>query len=94
MNATDRQRCVVYYAGRVQGVGFRATVVRVAQGFAVAGFVQNLPDGRVRAVVEGAADEVARFRAALRETMQRYIRDEDARAEPATGEFVDFQVRY
>ncbi|WP_050028830.1 acylphosphatase [Verrucomicrobium sp. BvORR034] len=37
----------VFYSGRVQGVGFRYTVKRLASGFEVTGWVKNLPDGRV-----------------------------------------------
>ncbi|KPK46820.1 MAG: acylphosphatase, partial [Planctomycetes bacterium SM23_25] len=32
----------VYYGGRVQGVGFRYTVMRLAGARAVTGFVKNL----------------------------------------------------
>lgn len=37
----------VYYSGKVQGVGFRYAVKRIAGGFEVTGWVRNLPDGRV-----------------------------------------------
>lgn len=37
----------VFYTGRVQGVGFRYAVKRIAGGFEVTGWVKNLPDGRV-----------------------------------------------
>ncbi|WP_038167435.1 acylphosphatase [Verrucomicrobium sp. BvORR106] len=37
----------VFYSGRVQGVGFRYAVKRIASGFEVTGWVKNLPDGRV-----------------------------------------------
>ncbi len=36
-----------FYSGKVQGVGFRYAVKRIASGFEVIGWVKNLPDGRV-----------------------------------------------
>ena len=47
---------MLYFSGRVQGVGFRAATQRLARGSGVEGFVQNLPDGRVevtKGVVRG-----------------------------------------
>ena len=46
-----RKRVVV--DGVVQGVYFRASAHREATAFGVAGWVRNLPDGRVEAVFEG-----------------------------------------
>jgi acylphosphatase len=51
--------------GRVQGVGFRAFVVRLAREHGVHGGVRNEADGSVWAVAEGDADSLARFRAGL-----------------------------
>ena len=39
--------CRIFYEGGVQGVGFRYTVKQIASGYDVAGWVRNLPDGRV-----------------------------------------------
>lgn len=58
----------VFYEGRVQGVGFRYTARRVAAGFDVAGYVRNLPDGRVELVASGDAEEVEGFLGAMRES--------------------------
>ncbi|HEY5988598.1 MAG TPA: acylphosphatase [Streptosporangiaceae bacterium] len=54
-----RYRVVV--SGRVQGVFFRDTCRRVALEHGVSGWVRNLPDGRVEAVFEGAAEDVHRL---------------------------------
>lgn len=88
------------YTGRVQGVGFRYTTTRVARGFAVGGYVMNLPDGRVELVAEGAADTARDFVAEVAVALGRYITDAKQHAGSATGEFGDptdpgsFQVRY
>jgi acylphosphatase len=58
----------VFYEGRVQGVGFRYTARRVAAGFDVAGYVRNLPDGRVELLASGEDEEVDEFLAAVRES--------------------------
>jgi len=55
----------ICYSGRVQGVGFRYTAQHLAAGYDVAGFVRNLPNGDVELVVEGEADVVDRFLAAV-----------------------------
>ncbi len=51
----------VTFEGRVQGVGFRYTVKRESTGFDVAGWVRNLPDGRVEMLVSGEDNEVDDF---------------------------------
>lgn len=53
--------------GRVQGVGFRYFVQEAAQRDGLAGWVQNLPDGRVEAFVEGDAEAVVRFERHVRQ---------------------------
>jgi acylphosphatase len=46
-------RLIARYRGRVQGVGFRATVLFHAKGLDVHGFVGNQPDGSVLLDVDG-----------------------------------------
>ena len=52
--------------GRVQGVGFRFFAEEVAAREGLRGYVRNLLDGRVEALVEGDTDAVERFELAIR----------------------------
>lgn len=51
-------RAHVWVTGRVQGVFFRQETARFARHGGLAGWVRNLPDGRVEAVFEGAREAV------------------------------------
>jgi acylphosphatase len=51
----------VIFEGRVQGVGFRYTVMELARGFDVCGWVKNLPDGSVELQAMGEAGELEAF---------------------------------
>ena len=48
-------------SGRVQGVGFRAATLRQARFLRLRGWVENLADGSVRAVVKGDMENCTRF---------------------------------
>ena len=51
--------------GQVQGVGFRMFAESRAAAEGVHGYVRNLPDGRVEALVEGDEESVDRIELAL-----------------------------
>ena len=54
-----RRRVTVH--GHVQGVFFRETTRRLAEGLGVAGWVRNRSDGTVEAVFEGDSEAVERL---------------------------------
>ena len=83
----------VFFTGRVQGVGFRYTALQVAREFEVAGFVCNLPDGRVQLEAEGRTEEVAAFVAALEERMHGYIRTTERSARQRAPQFSGFAIK-
>jgi acylphosphatase len=91
--ASAEQRMEVLFRGNVQGVGFRYTTLQTARRFRVAGFVRNLPDGQVRVVAEGDAEELDAFLAAVERAMADHISGRDVRRSAASGEFVGFEIR-
>lgn len=54
----NRERAHVRVSGSVQGVFFRDSTRRKAEDLGLAGWVKNLPDGRVEAVFEGPSESV------------------------------------
>jgi acylphosphatase len=91
--AMSRKRMHIFYAGNVQGVGFRYQAKSVASGYEVAGVIRNLADGRVELVAEGAKEELEAFRQGIRDSgMEGLIRQEQASWGEATGEFRGFEI--
>jgi acylphosphatase len=88
-----RRRMTVFFAGRVQGVGFRYTAKTVATGFEIAGTIRNLPDGRVELVAEGRPAELEAYRAELHDAgLAGFIRDEQVTWADAKNEFRGFEI--
>jgi len=83
----------VLFSGRVQGVGFRYTTCRIAARYRVAGYVRNLADGRVEAVIEGKEPIIEEFVHALSDEMSGYIRDMQHKDGIPTGTFAGFEIR-
>ncbi len=89
--SVERVRIVV--RGRVQGVNYRASCRGAARRLGLTGYVRNLPDGSVEAVAEGPRDALAQFIDWCREGPPwARVADIDADRQPATGEYVSFDV--
>ncbi len=87
-------RAQVLFFGRVQGVFFRDNARGKAQEMGVTGWVRNLRDGSVEAVMEGPRDDVEKLIEWCRSS-QPYARVTEAKVswEDYTGEFSDFFIR-
>ncbi len=93
MSDTIRRRLIV--TGRVQGVAFRYYARDAAREAGARGWVRNLPDGRVEAVLEGNLQTVNSL-------VQWFHRGSPASRvdgvivleEAPTGEFSDFDITF
>jgi acylphosphatase len=83
----------IFFAGHVQGVGFRYSVLQVAKEFDLAGYVSNLADGRVQIEVEGSPAEVTAFIAAVEEKMHGYIRKVERSSRMGPAQFRGFAIK-
>lgn len=88
-----RVRRKIIYHGRVQGVGFRATVLSTASGFDVTGYVRNLPDGSVELVADGSVAAVEGLLTAVGDRLSRYIVDTEVVDAAADTPFDGFRIR-
>jgi len=89
------QRWHIHFYGQVQGVGFRFTAVRAAQGRPVAGWVRNLADRdrRVEMVVEGEPVELQQFVDEVCQSTNGDVTKHTVEKSLSTGEFREFEIR-
>lgn len=91
----NSKRVHLLVEGRVQGVYFRQGMMETAEKNNVLGWVRNLPDNQVEAVLEGndsnvdAVVEWANFGPA-----GAVVKDLKINEEKYIGEFSDFEIRY
>jgi Acylphosphatases len=85
----------VLVRGKVQGVYFRFNMQQVAMKNSVVGWVRNLPDGNVEALLEGKKEDVNQV------VQWSKIGPENARVDEVkmdsgqyTGKYKDFIIRY
>jgi acylphosphatase len=88
------RRVHVLVSGRVQGVFFRGATHAQMRALGLSGWVRNLPDGRVEAVVEGDDARVEKALAFLRRGPPHAVVEQiEVSDEPCTGERAEFELR-
>ncbi len=93
--ASAKKQLYALFSGRVQGVGFRFTVCRIAEKYSVTGFVRNLSNGDVELVAEGPETDLSGFIYDIRNSqLKRYIVQDRVTWTTATGEFDRFGVSF
>lgn len=86
-------RAHLFLSGTVQGVGMRFYIRSLASKHALAGFVRNLPDGRVESTLEGSQGAIQK---AIQEIKQGeyadYVKNIECNWEEITSTLGDFEI--
>ena len=82
----------IFFKGIVQGVGFRYTFLQNTQALKLTGWVKNLDDGRVEAVIEGEQEDIERLCKKLDEHFEGSIQNKEITYLEASGVFKAFQI--
>jgi acylphosphatase len=81
-------------SGKVQGVGYRYFVARLARELQLGGWVRNLSDGRVEAYVVGPAVKLKKLEGELRIGPPRAeVRSVETEDSPADAKIEGFHIR-
>ena len=94
MNTTDLASLQAFVCGRVQGVFFRAFVVRYATKLGITGYVRNVSSGSVEVQAEGDKNQLEKLIVYLEEgppaaNVERLVTDWSE----YTGNYSGFEMR-
>ena len=91
----SKQRIRIFVTGKVQGVFFRQALKVMAIKNDVYGWVRNLKDGRVEAILEGEDEKVSRLiEWSHGGPANARVEDVEIINEDYVGEFTKFEVLY
>jgi acylphosphatase len=94
MESRDLERAHVYVSGQVQGVFFRDSARERAEQLGLTGWVKNLPDGRVEALLDGPSERVREMvRWCEQGPPHAAVEDVKIEFEASKGDLTSFEVR-
>lgn len=83
----------IFILGFVQGVGFRAYVRKNARNLNIKGYVKNLPDQRVEALVQGSKEDIQKLIVICEKgTFFSEVKSVQVEWEEAEEDFSDFSI--
>ena len=84
----------VIFTGRVQGVGFRFTVLNVANRYRLTGWVRNTLDGSVEMIAQGRPDDISDCIRGIEETYGRGITETRTEEIESDTSYKDFKITF
>ena len=89
-----RKQLHLFYSGKVQGIGFRCTVLDIARQQKIGGWVKNLDDGRVEVIAEASEDILNNFLQDIDQHFSGHVKDLTTEWLPASGELSIFEIKF
>ncbi len=91
----EEVRAHIIVSGRVQGVYFRQETAKQAQRLGISGWVRNLNDNKVEAVLEGEKEDVQKIIDwAKKGPFFARVLNLDIKWQEHKGEFNNFEIKY
>ena len=84
----------IIFVGRVQGIGFRFTVLNIASRYQLTGRVRNLMDGTVEMIAQGPCDDISDCIRDIKESFAGYIRETKIEEIPIVPQYKDFRIAF
>jgi acylphosphatase len=84
----------IVFSGNVQGVGFRFTALKIANGYHLTGYVRNLPRGDVEMLIQGEEETIGSCVRDLEESFAGYIRQTEAGTATPDPSIKDFKITF
>lgn len=92
---SQKARAHIFVSGRVQGVFFRQNTRKKARELGISGWVKNLPDGRVEAVLEESKEKIEEIiEWAKQGSVIARVDEIEVFWEEHKGEFNDFAIKH
>ena len=85
-------RILTTYSGKVQGVGYRWNVLKIAQSYQVSGYVKNLTSGRVEMLIEGERKEVNKLIFEVEEKLKEFWKTKEVEEKPGLPHYENFRI--
>lgn len=84
----------IIFKGRVQGVGFRFTVLNAASRYRLTGYVRNVPDGTVEMLAQGPAADIDDCINRIEQSFADYVAEAKTEDIPLDPAYTDFKITF
>ena len=85
---------LIIFKGRVQGIGFRFTVLNIANRYKLTGTVRNLFGGSVEMLAQGPQNDIEDCINDIKKSFPDYITETRIEETPFDPQYKDFKITF